>query len=261
MDCSIWMLTTFTFDRFVAVCFPLVRIRYCKQSQIYTALTSVTCVSILFNIHVFWTRGVQYCDAGDGIQHIYTSCGYSNDAAERFEYNIKPWLTLSFANIAPFVLILFFNIAIIRAMLKSPSWNIGTTSTYGARNGAVTQHKKTSHSQSTFMCIAVSATFLFCITPAIVLFVGRPLWKKGQGYRAAKAISDQLTNINHAANLFLYCLTGQKFRNQLIAILKCRHTSERGRFGNVVSMKTQSCSNNQGEETPIPIDDKPIKKW
>ena len=261
IDCSIWLLTTFTFDRCIAVCFPLVRVRYYKHRHIYTAVTAVTIVSILFNIHVFWTRGAEYCEAEDGSRNLYTNCGYPDAAAEKFEYHIKPWLTLSLANIAPFILILLFNIAIIRSIFKSPVRKSSTASKYGATNGLTTngKTKKTSYSQSTFMCIAASATFLFCITPGIVLFVGRPRWEEGNGYEAAKAISDQLTNVNHSANLFLYCLTGQRFRKQLLTIFKC-NTRLKKRIGYVFRLRTTPNDNSQGENSLVVMSANPRKK-
>ncbi|XP_059509230.1 probable G-protein coupled receptor 139 [Stegostoma tigrinum] len=51
-DCSVWFTVTFTFDRFVAICCPNLRSKYCKVKTAAVVLATVTGLSCLKNI--FW---------------------------------------------------------------------------------------------------------------------------------------------------------------------------------------------------------------
>ncbi|XP_059509227.1 probable G-protein coupled receptor 139 [Stegostoma tigrinum] len=51
-DCSVWFTVTFTFDRFVAICCPNLRSKYCNVKTAAVVLATVTGLSCLKNI--FW---------------------------------------------------------------------------------------------------------------------------------------------------------------------------------------------------------------
>ncbi|XP_059509219.1 neuropeptides capa receptor-like [Stegostoma tigrinum] len=51
-DCSVWFTITFTFDRFVAICCPNLRSKYCNVKTTAVVLATVTGLSCLKNI--FW---------------------------------------------------------------------------------------------------------------------------------------------------------------------------------------------------------------
>ena len=85
-----------------------------------------------------------------------------------------------------------------------------------------------SFTQTSLMCISVSLTFLICVTPSIFLTVGRAYWARGThrtAYHVARIVNNQLACLNHAINFFLYCLTGQRFRQELRALLCLRRAS------------------------------------
>jgi len=44
-------------------------------------------------------------------------------------------------------------------------------------------------------------------------------------YDIAKVVSNLLSYLNHSINFFLYCLTGQRFRNEIILIVRERRAS------------------------------------
>ncbi|XP_072355979.1 NACHT, LRR and PYD domains-containing protein 3-like [Scyliorhinus torazame] len=51
-DCSVWFTVTFTFDRFVAICWQNVKVKYCTQKTAVTVIGTVSFLSCLKNI--FW---------------------------------------------------------------------------------------------------------------------------------------------------------------------------------------------------------------
>lgn len=82
--------------------------------------------------------------------------------------------------------------------------------------------------QMTAMCLSASFCFLLCITPSIVLLIGRPYWTSSEHpnsvYFICKSVSNQLVYVNHSANFFLYCLTGRRFRQELVLLCACKRS-------------------------------------
>lgn len=75
------------------------------------------------------------------------------------------------------------------------------------------------------MCLGASFTFLICVTPTMVILIGKPYWTMNgtnMAYEIAKSVSNQLTYLNSSVNFFLYCITGKKFRETLGLMLRCR---------------------------------------
>ena len=214
-DTAIWLLVLFTFDRFIAVCFPLRKSNVCrpKKSLLFSAV--VFFVSCAKNLHVFWTRGYdEYMDEGT----LKTkNCGRPNSF--HFESYIRPWIAFVAVSIIPFIAILTFNIGIVRKLIKTRP--VGNSPS--PRKGAVERQ----FSQATIMCLSASFMFLITITPSIVLLIGKPYWTKldfdyvyNYKYAAAKAISNVMVYLNHSLTFFLYCMTGRRFREELLEMFK-----------------------------------------
>ena len=79
--------------------------------------------------------------------------------------------------------------------------------------------------QMTIMCLSASFLFLITTTPSIMLLIGKPYWlvpgEPNEAYDIAKAINNQLVYFNHSINFFLYCVTGQRFRMELVKMFRC----------------------------------------
>jgi len=46
--------------------------------------------------------------------------------------------------------------------------------------------------QLTALCLSASFCFLVCITPSMILLIGRPNWRTTQWYAIAKSITNQV---------------------------------------------------------------------
>ena len=134
----------------------------------------------------------------------------------------------------PFVLILFFNAAIVHCLIRAHRLRNRTTAAAtptGTGNGGPPTPSTSGFRQTTFMCLGISFAFLVCTAPSIVLLIGKPYWKHraSAAYQRAKAISNFLSIVNHCINFGLYCVTGRRFRQELRTKLACG----RGRGGDV----------------------------
>ena len=177
-------------------------------------------------MHLFWTRGAQdlytthtYSVNINGTLVNLTettskveTCGYPTPAYEDFENFVRPWIALVLTNIIPCILISIFNVFIVRAMIQMKKAPAIQDKEMEKRNRNVFQ--------TAAMCLAGSISFLVCITPTIVLTVGKIHWAtySNQGYDIAKAFNNVFFYVNYSINFFLYCLTGGRFRNTFLQL-------------------------------------------
>jgi len=213
---SIWLLVAFTFDRFVAVCFPLSKRRVCTWKRAVIASITIVLLSLAKNLHEFWTRGPEYRANGQ----LRRICGSQKEYSFFLNY-VRPWLVFAVVMAIPFILIMVFNCLIVYGLIKATRTRRMSVAVPASRaSSATVPTTGSSFRQTTFMCLSISFTFLICIAPSIVLLIGKPYWKyrTNMAYKNAKAISNFLVFINHCINFFLYCVTGQRFRDELKAM-------------------------------------------
>jgi len=234
-DAAIWILVAFTVDRLIAVTLPLIKPIICASRRAVGVCVIIVVVAVSKNLHVFWTRGVEVSGRICGRPEPY----------RYFEQHIRPSLAFVLVSVLPFIIITVCNSVIIITLLRS----------HRLRSVALQQRSATSHddlrdkpektsaqaqtqaaprsavfTQTSLMCIAASVGFVICVTPSIVLTMGRNQWKNAGGftqsaYYASRGVAHQLACLNHAINFFLYCVTGQRFRTELVALLRRQSSS------------------------------------
>jgi hypothetical protein len=223
-DVAIWILVLFTVDRFVAVCFPLEKrglMNVRSRAKILSFVTLLLAVGK--NLHVCWTRDIEYAKDGS----IRRVCGRPQPYYD-YEQFVRPWLAFVFVSVLPFCVILFCNLMIIHTLLQKRRLSRSTMAQLVIRqHHSLSQSKKATFTQTTLMCLSASLAFVVCVTPSIVLTIGRVHWIDGphkEVYFLAKVITHQLSCLNHAINFSLYCLSGQRFRQQLLLVLRLGNT-------------------------------------
>lgn len=216
-DTSIWVLVIFTLDRLVAIAFPLRKKSVCTPSRAKLFGLVVLACAVVKNFHVFWTRGPEYKTGKNNVTYLKSNCGKPTSEFNQFESFVRPWIVFATVNVIPFSVILCCNVVIIRALCR-----VRRVATIGA---LVSPSASTDRSmvQMTAMCLSASFCFLICITPSIILVIGKPYWETAatNEYETAKGFSNILTYVNHSVNFFLYCVTGRRFR-RLLAWWACR---------------------------------------
>lgn len=252
-DTATWIRVLFTLDRFMAICFPMKKTDCCLAWRAKYYCLGAALAAIAKNMHVFWTRGAQYqtqtvYEYVDCVQvptnmtttSLVTNCGYPTPEYQYFETYVRPWIVFALVNFIPFCIILVCNIFIVRAMISMTRMR--------KEQRLPTKSSDWQLFQTTAMCLGASFTFLICITPTMVLLIGKPYWTMNGPntvYEIAKTVSNQLLYLNNSVNFFLYCITGKKFRETLGLILRCRckdvmgksdATSIAGRPGSVAAV-------------------------
>lgn len=260
-DVAIWILVLFTVDRFLAVCFPLSK-RYIINKPMRASL--LCCAVFIFafakNFHVFWTRGPEYRNNSCLDKH----CGRPHPYYV-FEEFVRPWVAFVTISVLPFLIILVSNILIIRTLLRARyrqkhtvlSSSRMTMRQHSGGSKLVGGTRSGKFTQTTLMCLSASLAFLVCVTPSIVLTVGRFRWSEPphrKAYYMSRAVTHQLACLNHAVNFFLYCLSGQRFRSELIAMLQCKESDAKfAREGSRYTLTSTSTSIRQPTSPTIDL--------
>jgi hypothetical protein len=94
------------------------------------------------------------------------------------------------------------------------------------------RNTKDANVKLTIMLLTISFTFLATTVPMNVVMIATVVWRNEMDnpkqiakLLLIRTISELLMYLNHSVNFFLYCATGQKFRNIVIRMICGRSTS------------------------------------
>ena len=207
--CSTLFVLSMTFDRFYSIIKPH---KAASVNTIKKAKITIVCIvifSIVYNIpHIYITANEGRRCAPFG-RVMKTHVG-------QFYY----WFSL-FINFAlPFVLLLIMNCFIIHTIRQRPK-----LSSHGqGRSEGQTSKIKNSEMQIFVILLLVTFGFLILTTPAYVLFLyinfGNYDKAPGSyaGYYVFHSIAQKLYYTNYGINFYLYVISGQKFRADLVKL-------------------------------------------
>ena len=214
---AIWILVAFTVERFMGICFPVRPLQ--SPRQVYTIAAILMVVAMLKNTDTLFTIAPRDDDT-------YT-CRVASQFVDYEDY-VRPWIGFTFTSLLPFMAVLYCNIMIIRALRNRATTDLVPPVT--------DQHV----AQTTVMCVSVSFVFLLCYTPgSIIYLVSRYLRYSNPAFRAVEhdtlAVTACLRYVHHSANIFLYCLTGVQFREDLLALFGGAHDNKVRHYGTGVT--------------------------
>jgi len=148
-----------------------------------------------------------------------------------FHNDVVPWIDAILYSFLPFAILIILNILIIRdnqravkfrASVRRSSHNIGCRAL---------EHHHFNH-KLTVMLLTISFMFLVTSSPKAILFIVRNDYFVFSGtridfqllavYLLVSRITDLFTHLTHAMNFLLYCISGQRFRQELKNFLMCR---------------------------------------
>ena len=202
--------------RFIAVCFPFHKEIICRPKKIKIIAASLFCVALVKNVHVFWTQGLEvtlHQEANVTMVTEINKCGSPTAEFAYFSDFVRPWIVFTMASLLPMCFLLVCNLWIVTELTRSRKDSVSS----------INNNHKAFH-QMTAMCLGVSFVFIICTIPSIIILIGRPWWSVSapKEYMIAKGFTNLVLFVNHSINFFIYSLTGQKFRDETRAVLKCK---------------------------------------
>ena len=209
--CSIYTTVGFTIERYIAVCHPLKAATWCTISRARKAILIILCVSILYNIpRMLEYRFMEYTDPLTNhtkVKYYKTDLGMS----EVYQHVYFIYLNMTIMLICPFTVLAALNALLIKAVHQSQKTQ---------RTMNHVQHRE---NNLTMMLISVIIVFLICQVPSIIdNILAATLNKETLNtlpFVKGTVISSLCVIMNSAANFYLYCLFGRKFRQVFSHVL------------------------------------------
>jgi hypothetical protein len=251
---SVWFIVCFTFERFIAICFPLKSTLICslfREKGTVLILATITCLMYNFS---FWTTGMEQWGPVMRCSH--------NPKYIQF-LNIVTWIDTVVTMIIPFLLIAFMNSMVLRSVIKCQPKEKPTTSKRRENGfmkvtsfvnmldkGIVSSLRKrpeirvnTTKSQRRSPQVRVTRTLLFVSTTFLVLNLPSHIMRL---YNLISLITTDRQTISiefsflqemtlvfyymtFSCNFFLYACFGRNFRHALYLILNCQSVKEDNR--------------------------------
>uniref|UniRef100_UPI00398EAD59 FMRFamide receptor-like n=1 Tax=Pristiophorus japonicus TaxID=55135 RepID=UPI00398EAD59 len=226
IDCSVWLTVSFTFDRFVAICYQRLRVKYCTEKTAAVAIATVCALNFAKNIPMYFLFERQKIIDNKSWFCVVKSSFYTSPVWVAFI-----WFYIVLTPFAPFVLILLLNALTIRHILSANRVRRGLRGNNNTENHKDPEME--SRRKSIILLLAISGSFIL-------------LWLVNVTYGICVqtidieytfAISDNLLSImqesgfmlqslSSCTNTFIYAAAQSKFRKQLINVITCPY----GRF-------------------------------
>ncbi|XP_070183383.1 probable G-protein coupled receptor B0563.6 [Littorina saxatilis] len=225
---NVVVMITMTAERYLAIRFPLKAMRWFTARRAKQAVAGVLLLTLLLNAHHLVIRRMTW---NDYLKE--DTCTLTGSSQQIHTYGLVwPWIDGSIYCFIPFISLVVFNVLIVKHMRQSRKFrwsNTRQSSDHSTRQGDPNR-------QITMMLLMVTCAFLVLVGPvATMLLVERYLWirtspREKAVYHLVRTILNNLSYTNHAINFLLYCLSGNRFRQEFIQLFctrsSCRSSRE-----------------------------------
>ncbi|XP_064611660.1 probable G-protein coupled receptor 139 [Liolophura sinensis] len=236
-DLSVWLIIAVTVERYIVVAHPLKASTFCTVPKAKKATLAVVLVLVSIHIHFMWSVKLSEdltasprCAQSGGFQYFVTV--------------IWPVIDTLIYFVVPFVIISTMNAFIIWQVRKAKSGRVEmqnerivSVSPNKPNSNCLLEGKKRSRNDKdsctkiTMMLLTISFAFVITTLPMNICMMAASTWNhndtgdksKMSKLQLTKTIAELLMYVNHCVNFFLYCATGQKFRQQILRLCCFRH--------------------------------------
>ena len=211
-----YLIIVFTVLRVIAV-YLLHKVSiYCTKKRAYIAVAVTLGCSIAF--HLDKVNRVVALDIIDGQNG--TDCRFQGKRAIFYDTYFT-WFNLFLRALVPFLILIICNCMIICKIVKLRRERRDLTT-------SSSRLKSDDSNSMSAMLVSISALFLLTQTPLVVTTI----IEKGldhesvsqeyiQRFYIVEAVFRILQFVNNVANFFCYCISGRKFRQELLSIVRC----------------------------------------
>ena len=216
---STFQILVMTIDKYIAIKWPHKAATNSTAKKAKIIVVVVFCCAVIYNIpNLFASKLIRVLCYG------YTAGGFIT--------KVYSWFSFVLNGIIPFGLLIYMNFVIIKTIRRSRKMFLNNDTTTGTKHiqtvsaGLELRQStmKNAENQLTIMLLLVTTLFLILLLPTNVRFVYLTFVKPDTPSKYALStflmqITYKLYTTNSGINFFLYCISGQKFRNDLKEIL------------------------------------------
>ena len=218
-----WILIFLAVERFIAVWFPFKAKVLCTPKKGTAALVAIVVSLFAINAHFFWTMDLVNFPSGPNEEKHFCVTIYPEYFI--FDTYIWPWVDAALYSYIPFIVMIVCNSLIIAKLLQS---KINKKKTEG-------RSSRTRMKTMTAMLFSITFSFLILTTPMSIYILGEYIWWSEEIYKPCNnlilfwPIANLLFYLNNAINFLCYCVSGPRFRREVIRMCGCACVSNRVR--------------------------------
>ncbi|XP_076437035.1 uncharacterized protein LOC143276430 [Babylonia areolata] len=229
---SCWYLVCMTIHRAISIVWPHRVNLLCTRRIVFRLLGGITVFfAALYSHYIIGFERVFLANHGrykcsikpENVQYTY------------FLVNVFVYIELVVYCLVPFFFLVASNSVLVWKLTESvkvAGKHLPTHGGGGGGGGGTDQgqgHRKAAASSVTLTVVAVSVAFVALTLPASINFIVNFLaihHGRMTGYKRAmtsfvNAVTRVLMHVNHAVNFYLYCLTGRRFREEFVNVMRC----------------------------------------
>ncbi|KAL8562610.1 hypothetical protein ACOMHN_045874 [Nucella lapillus] len=212
-----------TLERYVAVAKPLLASTVCSRTWARRVVLLIVLWSLVFHVPLYmaYTYDYQVHPTTNATKIVFHRTDFGR--SHFYNYWFIVWINLVFEFIIPFILIVVFNVLMLRALSASRSLTL--TSGKGGKNKR--------GGKLTGMVIAVTIIFFVCeLFPAVALIIIRGKDAFAECSVACAhfvSVADTMVLLNSGVNFVAYCAIGKQFRDIFVRIFLRRRSAQAAR--------------------------------
>ncbi|XP_051899684.1 probable G-protein coupled receptor 139 [Pristis pectinata] len=210
LDYSVWLTVSFTFDRFVSICCPKLRLRYCTDRTAAVVIVSLRALSCLKYVPFHFMYEPLFIQ-----DNVNWGCRTKAAYFTSIWWVAFSWMGNSSLSLLPFALILFLNGLTVRNILAASRVRRRLKGQDG--KDSETENR----SKSIVLLFTVSGTAILLWTTGAVTFIctRTTINFVGNELTSPPAIANEvgvlLIRVSSCANTCIYAMTQSKFRQEL----------------------------------------------
>uniref|UniRef100_A0A0B6Z4T9 G-protein coupled receptors family 1 profile domain-containing protein n=1 Tax=Arion vulgaris TaxID=1028688 RepID=A0A0B6Z4T9_9EUPU len=219
--CSVWITVGVTIDRYIMVCWITKSKELCSESRANIGLILITVNAFLINIPHFASFTLVYPDdVGNSTKVAEPKAAFastefgSGSGGQIYEF----WIHCIILILIPWVTVFTMNIMIIKKISKSNK-RMENKKTRDSMKKC-----KASEAQITRLLLVVTFSFLIFIGFQCIVqcfWMQMPVWADKEMVSSAFAFAKTGIVFNSSLNFVFYCLTGRRFRVELMKVFGC----------------------------------------
>lgn len=210
VDSSVWLTVAFTFDRFVAICCPRMKLRYCTEKTATRVVTTLCAVNYLRNIPRYFTYELARSPGPFPICRLRNVCSKSLWA-------VYMWTGTVLTPLIPYVGILLLNALTVRHILVTSRARKSFRGTGGGGQQVDTEMEN--RKRSMVLLFTISGSFVILWIPRVVDFVYQEILLEMTPNLKVSQVGAMLMYLNSCSNTCIYALTQAKFREQVYELV------------------------------------------
>ncbi|XP_067864798.1 probable G-protein coupled receptor 139 [Heterodontus francisci] len=217
-DCSVWFTITFSFDRFVAICYQNLTVKYCTKKTTAVIL-AITCIMLfLKNIPLCFLYELVLIVSSVPLFCYPKSILYTDPGWVGFQ-----WLDQVLIPLLPFALILLLNSLAVGRILVASRVRKGLRGHIKGKNHSDPLIE--SRRKSVILLFTISGSFILIWLTSVIEFFKYRIAGTTPDYLndsllVFRNVGIMLQNLNSCTNAFIYMVTQSKFREQFMVAVK-----------------------------------------